>query len=205
MSRRRISSAVLLVTVMCAVAWFASEPSYQGRSLHAWLEDLDDQHPGPKNDAAVDAVRHIGHNAVPEIISLLESRDSSLQQRFLKWLSDHHVVKSPYSPVLENQYRAVLACNVIGPEAKPAICGQFSEDSIPLTIRPTNEPHLHQWQIATKCGNGFVAMTPFDMRICRLLLPSREGFSRGQALLLSPPKLSASAKWSRFGRGMSAP
>jgi HEAT repeat protein len=121
MSRRRISVAVLLVAITFAVAWFLSGPSYQGRPLHAWLKDLDDQHPGPKNDAANEAVRHIGHNAVPEIISLLESRDSSLGQRFLKWLSDHHVVKSAYTPVLENHRRAMQACYVIGPEAKPAI------------------------------------------------------------------------------------
>jgi HEAT repeat protein len=93
MSRRRLLLAVLLVVVAFADACFAREPSYQGRPLHEWLEDLDDQHPGPKNDAAQQALRHIGHNAVPEIISLLESRDS----------------------------RAVLACYVIGPEAKPAI------------------------------------------------------------------------------------
>jgi hypothetical protein len=121
MSRRRISLAVLLVAVTITVAWFLGEPSYQGRPLHSLLQDLDDQHLGPKNDAANEAVRHIGHNAVPEIISLLESRDSSLQQRFLKWLCDHHVVKAAYTPVLENHHRAVLACQVIGPEAKPAI------------------------------------------------------------------------------------
>jgi HEAT repeat protein len=124
MSMRRGLVAVLLVAITVAVAWFAGpliEPSYQGRSLHAWLKDLDGQHPGPKNDAAIEAVRHIGRDAVPEIISLLESRDSSLRQRFLKWFSDHHVVKLAYTPVLEDHHRAVLACNAIGPEAKPAI------------------------------------------------------------------------------------
>ena len=113
--------AVLLVAITFAVAWFAREPSYQGRPLHAWLKDLDDRHPGPTNDAANEALRHIGRDAVPEIIGLLERRDSDLRQRFLKWLSDHHVVKSAYTPVLENQHRAVHACYVIGPEAKPAI------------------------------------------------------------------------------------
>ena len=123
MFRRRISAAVLLVAATIAVAWFLSEPSYQGRPLHAWLKDLDDQHPGPNNDAANEALRHIGHAAVPEIVSLLERRDSDLRQRFLKWLSDHHVVKSAYTPVpvLANRHRAVHACYVIGPEAKPAI------------------------------------------------------------------------------------
>jgi HEAT repeat protein len=124
MPMRRIWVAVLLIIITIGIALFVgprSEPSYHGRPLNAWLKDLDDQHPGLKNDAAVEAVRHIGRDSVPEIIRLLESRDSSLKQRFLKWLNDYQLVKSVYTPVLENHHRAVLACNVIGPNARLAI------------------------------------------------------------------------------------
>jgi HEAT repeat protein len=179
MSRRGIWAAVLLVAITFAVAWFGREPSYQGRTLHAWLQNLDPQHPGPKNDAANEAVRHLGRDAVPEIVNLLESRDSSLKQKFLKWLSDHHVVKSPYTSVLENYPRAVHACYVIGPEAKPAIpalmallndhsyhqrhfgtieaaLGRIGPETIvPLIGSLTNSDMFVHWGVASSLANDF--------------------------------------------------
>ncbi|MDB6123216.1 MAG: hypothetical protein JWQ71_2209, partial [Pedosphaera sp.] len=49
--------------------------------------ELDDQHPGPKNDQAEKVVRQLGRDAVPTIIKLLEARDTSLKQRLAKWAS----------------------------------------------------------------------------------------------------------------------
>jgi len=69
---------------------------YKGRSLQEWLKNLDDQHPGPANDEATDAVRHIGKNGLPVIISLLQ-------------------LKNPL------HHSAVLACQILGSDAKPAI------------------------------------------------------------------------------------
>ncbi|HEY5069439.1 MAG TPA: sigma-70 family RNA polymerase sigma factor, partial [Candidatus Acidoferrum sp.] len=69
---------------------------YKGKSLQVWLKNLDDQHPGPANDEATDAVRHIGKNGLPIIISLLQ-------------------LKNPL------HHSAVLACQILGSDAKPAI------------------------------------------------------------------------------------
>ncbi|HWX22407.1 MAG TPA: HEAT repeat domain-containing protein [Candidatus Binatia bacterium] len=122
--RVQIALAVLLVGLLGVLGWqvFRSrEPVYEGKRLSAWLKDLDDQHPGPVNDHAIEAIRYIGRDAVPQIISSLRTRDSSLKQKLLKWASEHHLVKSVYTPVSENHHRAVLACNALGPDAKPAI------------------------------------------------------------------------------------
>jgi RNA polymerase sigma factor (sigma-70 family) len=69
---------------------------YNGKSLKEWLKTLDDQNPGPANDEAANAVRHIGTNGLPVIISLLQISDPM-----------HH--------------NAVLACEELGAGAKPAI------------------------------------------------------------------------------------
>ena len=67
---------------------------YKGRSLSEWLVDLDDQHPGPANDKAIEAVHYFGTNGLPVILSML---------------------------TLDNPRHAVLACYELGPKAKPAI------------------------------------------------------------------------------------
>ena len=107
---------------------------YKGKPLVEWLKDLDDQHPGPANQEASDAVRHIGKNGLPIIIGLLQ-------------------VKNPL------HHSAVIACQILGPEAKPAIpalmkllndgyangyvgaaMGRIGQDAIsPLTEALTNE------------------------------------------------------------------
>jgi RNA polymerase sigma factor (sigma-70 family) len=69
---------------------------YKGKTLKQWLVDLDDQHPGPANDKAIEAVHHFGTNGLPTIIGLLKMSDKL-----------HH--------------SAVLACYELGPDAKPAI------------------------------------------------------------------------------------
>jgi RNA polymerase sigma factor (sigma-70 family) len=69
---------------------------YKGKTLKQWLVDLDDQHPGPANDRAIEAVHHFGTNELPTIIGLLKLSDKL-----------HH--------------SAVLACYELGPDAKPAI------------------------------------------------------------------------------------
>ena len=67
---------------------------YKGRSLSEWLVDLDDQHPGPANDKAIEAVHYFGTKGLPVILSML---------------------------TLDNPRHAVLACYELGPKAKPAI------------------------------------------------------------------------------------
>jgi len=67
----------------------------------------------------------------------------------------------------------------------PLSAGIFRKTPSPSPFGQRNEPHPHQCQIATKCGNEFVAICRLlPARICRHLLPSPECFSRGQALLL---------------------
>src|SRR5213593_2462078 len=72
-----VSTALLVWRLM------ATEPSYQGRPLTHWLEQLQiGQYYDPKvKDEAVKALRAIGASAVPPLVKLLEKRDSALKQR----------------------------------------------------------------------------------------------------------------------------
>jgi RNA polymerase sigma factor (sigma-70 family) len=121
---------------------------YKGRPLNDWLKDLDDQNPGPANDAAADAVRHIGKNGLPIIISSLQSKNPL-----------HH--------------GAVLACQILGPDAKPAIpalmkllnsgyargyvgaaFGRIGSDAItPVIEALTNGNPEVRWELVVSLGN----------------------------------------------------
>jgi HEAT repeat protein len=120
MSKGRIAVALLLLAVAVGIAWLTYEPSYQGRPLSSWLEDLDPHSPRTKSDAAVEAVRKIGPKALPEIIRLLNTRKSTVTEG-KKWLSDHHVLGMSSVEVWEKHVRAVRACVALGRDAKPAL------------------------------------------------------------------------------------
>jgi HEAT repeat protein len=125
--KRFILLAGLLALLLCVLGWLVlshsePEPFYQGKLLSAWLKDLrvmyaDDS----RADEAGKAIRHMGRDAVPFLINLLERRESSRCQRILRWAIEHHLHKSPYVPVTEDHHQAVLACYELGPEARPAI------------------------------------------------------------------------------------
>ncbi|MDB6067666.1 MAG: repeat-containing protein [Pedosphaera sp.] len=151
--RFRILFALIALAVVGGIVWaviYSHEPVYQGKGLSAWLEDLDDPHPGPKKDRAEEAVRHIGRDAMPEIIRILKRRDSSLKERSMKWLSEHHFFKAAYHPVIESQSRALRACSVLGPQAKAAI---------PAMVSLVNESSHARWleQALVQAGPDAVA------------------------------------------------
>lgn len=94
-----VGVGVLLVagTVTVTVKTIRHSPEYyKGKTLKQWLVNLDDQRPGPANDEAEAAVRHFGTNGLPTIISMLKMKDPM-----------HH--------------NAVLACQILGPGAGPAM------------------------------------------------------------------------------------
>ena len=84
---------VVLATVLVPTFWFAwstREPAYQGRTLTAWLRDIE-----PNNPAAVgrgvqaqQAVRQIGSNAIPRLLQLLRAHDTKLKTDIVTWLQD---------------------------------------------------------------------------------------------------------------------
>ena len=142
-------AAILAVgTTTVVVKEINNRPGYyKGKSLSEWLVNLDDQHPGPANDEAADAVRHIGTNGLPTIISMLQMNNPM-----------HH--------------SAVLACQLLGAGAKPAIpalmkllndgyangyvgvaMGRIGQDAIgPLTEALTNEDASVRTEVASGLG-----------------------------------------------------
>jgi HEAT repeat protein len=88
--RYRIGIAILLVFVLGGIAWvilLPSEPIYEGKTLSVWLDSYDpmnslDTDAEAKEQAADEAVRKIGTNAIPTLMSRLRAHDAPLLSSF---------------------------------------------------------------------------------------------------------------------------
>jgi hypothetical protein len=122
--RRRLLLILLLSVSLLCLFWLAlgpPEPVYQGKPFSVWVLDLDDQHPGPKNDQAEEAVRQMGVKALPQIIGMLNTRSSSPLDKIMKWATAHHLTKRTYTEPEIKHRRAIFCCFMLGPQAKAAL------------------------------------------------------------------------------------
>src|SRR5215475_1673431 len=99
-TRRRIASTTAVLALLALLAWLAfhsSEPSYQGKSLSAWLDQAWQNQEGSYeyfSDTHLDtpsarAIRAMGKDALPTLLRMAHTRDTRLR-RALGGLSEHH-------------------------------------------------------------------------------------------------------------------
>lgn len=119
-----IPGFVLLALIATVVVVFnlpPKEPVYQGRRLTSWVEDLEHAAFGSeKHQAASEAVKHIGTNAVPTLLQMLRV-DSPVKLKLNALLKKQSFIKFRFAAADQARYhRAVLACYTLGPDARPA-------------------------------------------------------------------------------------
>jgi hypothetical protein len=120
--KRRILIAALLVVILGGFAWWLlrpSEPSYNGKSLSAWLEGYGPPYTGSHD--ADEAVHHIGTNAIPTLLRMLRASDSPLKAKCIDLLDRQHLVKITITPAWEKGFEAFSAFKALGPEAANAV------------------------------------------------------------------------------------
>jgi HEAT repeats len=118
--RRRIAPAILFTSVTLFAGFFAfapHEPRYEGRSLSAWLADLDLESSKPQ-DKPMEAVRAIGTNAFTWLRRMLVSRDPIWEQAILGFNSKQSLIQLPITPDNVVRNRAVRGYNALGKIAK---------------------------------------------------------------------------------------
>ena len=137
-----ISFAVILLSV-----WLLTEPSYQGRRLSAWLDDLPSftsisfgAHgetqvvwPGGQVPPAAEAIRHLGTNCVPYLARIMQARDDEWRKR-IRSIQLKLRVKSPLQLVQARKNHANCALYILGEVGVPA----WQE----LLSNPSNDPAL---------------------------------------------------------------
>jgi hypothetical protein len=139
--RRKIILGVVLVVVAGCAAWLVlrspREPSYKGKSLSEWLVALntyDNTHPpamlisnrtiyapSAERTQYQDAIRHMGTNAIPFLIQMLQAKDSGIKLAIAGRLNTQHFIHLHITTAAERRVMAVRGFEALGPEAEPAV------------------------------------------------------------------------------------
>jgi HEAT repeat protein len=135
--RIRIVLSLLAMIFIALLAFYAlapSEPSYAGRPLSSWLRQLDDgdreeglswatwnTNRTDKQEKAAGAIRQMGTNAVPNLLSTLTNRPSDLRIRIWTLAARQHWIKIPPPETNHLHRAAALAFDALGVKAKDAV------------------------------------------------------------------------------------
>ncbi len=137
MRRRHWWLVVILggIIFALAVCWSPSEPHHGGKPLSSWLKGFDSETMTARVESA-EAVRQIGTNAVPQLISLLRQpakpSEAQWKQKLRVWLAKQSLVKVTILRSPDHRSRALAALAALGPKAKcavPALEGLLQEST----------------------------------------------------------------------------
>jgi HEAT repeat protein len=125
-TRRRITilllAAVLLLSAVFVVLRPAPEPSYQGKTLSAWLTTGNIGHPIP--EAITMVIRNIGTNGIPFLLEWIQYEPSAWKIKLNKLsavILDRQLFENQLASARKRAIRAGLAFEILGPEANTAI------------------------------------------------------------------------------------
>ena len=120
----------ILISVLCgvglllAIGWPQAEPEYEGRPLSAWLRGFESDTMEVRWQSA-EAVRHMGTNALPLLITQLECKVTVREPRWrqvLRALLDKQSLIKINLPRPANERAEVLAAlDALGPAARDAV------------------------------------------------------------------------------------
>ena len=160
---------VAAVVALC-LCFFKStpEPVYHGQPLSYWLAGYDAGnyrylHPDgpapPTTDEAGDAVRHIGTNAIPRLLRMLQQPNPKWSELVWRTLSKQNLVKIRYAPG-NRDFIAYQAFIALGPQACNA------EPQLVALFNPKSSPRLQQAvpAILGSIGPGPVESVPLLLR-----------------------------------------
>jgi len=124
------------VVIAVAAGWILlrGEPRYDGRSLGSWLADLDPDVPEHNQKRAAEALRHLGTNAVPVLVRMIQEREPAkptLRQELIHLLSRQSLVRIKIDPDGDVHWRAARGFEALGPageSALPALIKLFRDE-----------------------------------------------------------------------------
>lgn len=124
--RLQVALVVLLIAIVAGVGlaiFHHPEPDYRGHTLSYWLQQYNEVQDVRRFRQPDEAIRAIGTNALPHILSDLGRTDSELVRMVSRSASRHHWIKLPIYG--ENHYwaPALMALKALGSEATPVLPG----------------------------------------------------------------------------------
>jgi len=124
--------AAIVVGPLTAYLVWPREPSYQGKTLSAWIEPFCSETPtglfapaGPQYFAELQPVRRavaqIGTNGLPFLIARLEYRESTFKRTLRRLLAKQPIFVLKQADPRCSRIRAIRALAILGPAAQPAV------------------------------------------------------------------------------------
>jgi len=95
------------------------QPSYNGKNLQEWLMRLELN--GDTDREAVEAVQHIGTNAIPLLVKMMRSEDSAVKRKLLLVLRQQHLVKIRIMDDTKQHLLGMVGFSVLGSIGQPAL------------------------------------------------------------------------------------
>lgn len=126
MRRRRVITVSIVggLVLVLAMFWSRSEPHYQGKSLSFWLRGFESETMEARFQSA-DALRHIGTNALPQLLARLREpvlrQEPAWRQRLRAILSKQSFIKINIPRPADRRAEALAALDALGPAAKDAV------------------------------------------------------------------------------------
>ena len=185
-NQRRIWTAILLLGAAGFATWLIlssrdSEPVYKGKRLSEWLaEALLSPHPNtdgynppsPSEIQAEEAVRHIGTNAIPALLEMLQETDSPLKTKWIALLEKQHFIRAP-EPAFDRNLHALYGFQALGPAAS---------NSVPELVRIYRENHSPDSQVLILAALDNIGPTAAPKATPILLDGLTNGYLRRTAL-----------------------
>ena len=121
-SRRNLVLTLLAVLgfVLLCLGLRPREPVYQGKRLSDWFRELDSW-PAKGSEPATKAIREIGTNALPYLISALQADDSALKVKLFGFIRRQSLIRLRLRLADENCDTAYKALLILGQKATNAI------------------------------------------------------------------------------------
>ena len=128
-------ASALLGVVVCQ-ALRQREPVYQGKCLSSWLADLD-LGSSCSPESATLAVRTIGTNGLPVLVTMVTTRDPLWKRGLITFNARQSVIQLRISEANVVRHRAVQGYGALGAAAKDAVAAliQIMDTEVSVEVR----------------------------------------------------------------------
>ena len=108
-----ILALLLMVTLLCLGNSQSKRTKWRGKSVEAWLVAIQSLNQRERLEAE-EAMRGLGTNAIPTLVTYLKYNDSETKKRFFQWMAGHQWFWRLQLPlgasISENYYHSKAAC-----------------------------------------------------------------------------------------------
>ncbi len=186
--RFRIVLAILGAAIFGWLGWDAlrpHEPAYQGKRLSEWLDAYNQAGAMDKIGPVSEAIRTMGTNSLPFLLTHIKHTDSPLEQIFVELMKKQHWVKLPFYGADPYLSTSILALSALGSNAAP-IC--------PELLKVAEEPDSY-WRGTIP----LLAIGPASIPTLAKVCASTNEQVRMEAVLMIAMLKSTPAPWFSWG------